>query len=443
MTPTKNFPETYWNHKKLSRRERTALRDAAAYILQPEQGRGRAVCACGHVGKGTEAVALVLRKDGTAGTHGTLRCGSPWLCADCAPLKANQRLDRLQGLADALVTANGKMASVTITVSHDRSSRLRDIKRAIETASRKARQGAPWNRQKILHDIIGVLSAPEVTYSLRHGWHFHIHHAFLTGETGNPAELGNWFLQRYLSYLKKAGFTADIQGQEVSLVLKPNDYIRYLRKGVGRARNDIWNLHNKGRPPGKHLYPFDILQKASGCSEMKMLWHEYAEAMPGTRSCVITRSIATRLNIRHDDDGAEIDHGRISGHLPASVWTSLVNRRKTNLVLSALEDKGATAWSQIASIACALAFGTKEDKPEATSSQEDIAISCLEHRPSATQIADLALHLKWHLNGKDRNGSAIRLALDQERGQAIASGMIFVPPNMKEVFSEYARDGIS
>ncbi len=437
------FPETYWKQRKLSRRERTALRDTAAYILQPEHGRGRAVCACGHLGKGSETVALILRKDGTAGTLGTLRCGSPWLCADCAPLKAQQRLERLQKLADALVAVNGKMASITVTVSHGRESSLMNVKNAIETASRSARQGEPWNRQKKLHAVIGVLSAPEVTYSYTNGWHFHIHHSFLTENSGNPEALGHWFVQRYLRYLEKAGFIADLRSQEVSLIRDPRSYIRYLRKGVGRITNDVWSGQKNATRQGKHLYPFDILQRASGSEPMKRLWREYAAVMPGTRSCVITRSIAIRLDIRPDDDCVKVEHGCIAGNLPASIWATLVNRKKTNVILSLLEDRGVEAWQQINSLAhalgakAALNVELKDELPE-----EQIPINQFEYRPSAAQIAGLALHLKWHLSGKERNGEAIKVALDRERGHAVASGLTFFPPNIKDVLEIYGNDGV-
>ena len=333
---------------------------------------------------------------------------------------------------------------LSITVGHGRESALRTIKHAIETASRKARQGAPWNRQKKRHDVIGVLSAPEVTYSLKNGWHFHIHHAFLTGESGNPEALGHWFVRRYLSYLEQAGFSADIRGQEVSSVCDPSNYIRYLKKGAARLTNDVWNLSKNAKTPGKHLYPFDILQRASGSQEMKKLWREYADVMPGTKSCVITRSIAVRLNIRHDDDSAEINHGRTAGHLPASIWAALVNRRKTNVVLSLLEDQGVEAWQQINAVA--QTFGAAKvavaDKRQHEQVQEKIPKSRFEHRPSAAQVAELALHLKWHLAGKERNGEAIRVALDRERGHAIANGLAFFPPKIKDVLSIYGNDGV-
>ncbi len=441
LTPVVSFPGDCRSYRKLSRRERTSLRDTAAYILQPEHGRGRAVCACGHSGKRTETVTLILKSDGTAGTLDTLRCGSPWLCADCAPFKANERLDRLQRLEDALATAQGKMASVTITVGHRLDFALRTVKEAIETASRKARQGAPWNRQKELHDVIGVLSAPEVTYSLRNGWHYHIHHAFLTGECGNPEELGHWFIRRYLSYLNQAGFTANISGQEVSTVSDPRRYISYIRKGPSRLDKVIWSPKGNDEPMCKSLHPFDILRQASGSEQMKTLWREYADVMPGTRSCVITRSIAVRLGICHDDDAKEINHCQTAGHLPAPIWAALLNRRKTNVVLSLLEDEGITAWPKIYSVA--LAFGSAtaptENVPQQEQNLENIPRSRFEHRPSAMQVAELALHIKWHLTRNERNGEAIKAALDRERAHAVAKGMAFIPPKVKDVLEIYGN----
>ncbi len=442
MTPIVAFPGTYWNLKKLSRRERTSLRDTAAYILRPENGRGRAVCACGHAGKWTETVTLILRSDGTAGTFGTLRCGSPWLCADCAPLKANERLDRLQRLGDALVRAQGRMASVTITVGHDLGSALRTVKEAIETASRKSRRGAPWSRQKEIHDVIGVLSAPEVTYSLRHGWHYHIHHAFLTGEHGNPEELCHWFVRRYLAYLKRAGFSADIRGQEVSSVRDPASYMSYIRKGAGRLGSDSCGQEGNENTMGKNLHPFDILRRSSGSNQMKALWREYSDVMPGTKSCVVTRSIADRLGICYDDDSREMSHSRTAGSIPASIWAKLLNRRKTNVVLSLLEDKGIEAWQEIYGVA--QTFGAMEVALEdgQRNEQEKIPKSRFEHRPNAMQVAELALQIKWHLTRKERNGEAIRTALDRERAHAVANGLAFIPPRMRDVLEIYGNAGV-
>ncbi|NNH56056.1 hypothetical protein HLI01_04335 [Rhizobium laguerreae] len=74
------------------------------------------------------------------------------------------------------------------------------------------------------------------------------------------------------------------------------------------------------------------------------------------------------------------------------------------------------AWQQINSLADA--FGTAKAaftvELQDEQRQEQTPITRFEHRPSAAQIAGLALHLKRHLSGKERNGEAITVALDRE-----------------------------
>lgn len=152
----------------------------------PDQ-RGPAVCGCGRPGYESESINIHLRtgRDGTpvAGVSGVYRCRSPWLCPACAPAKAHERAERVQGAADATYRRCGAVALVVLTASHRMETSLSDVKKLIAGASRKARQGRAWTSIQALHGILGSVVGQEVTVSRVNGWHYHQHLSVLIEPT--------------------------------------------------------------------------------------------------------------------------------------------------------------------------------------------------------------------------------------------------------------------
>ena len=413
------------------RRKRWALRDVAASILRPEEGRGPSVCGCGRAGFEVEEIGLHLRESGAARTSGTFACDSGWLCPVCAPRKGQERRDRMAEVFDHVKAfRDGQMVMCTLTVRHSRGQGLADLRKVVQAASRKARQGAPWARRKKHHGIFGVISAPEVTFSKANGWHFHIHTALLLRGTGAEAQdLGEWFVRRYMESIP-AGFSALLDGQDVSVIRSEKKLAEYIAKGVGRTRDVAWEMAGQATKKARSkdgLHPFEILELASGDDGMKALWLEYAAAMKGVRSCVVSPAIAAALGIEADEDeerpgNEERPEEEPAGYLRRDVWNTLMSRKRASTVLAALEDFGADRWADVERLALDLAgHGPEDSQPARTR----------EHMPSAWTVAARADEVRQQTSCSA--GQAVRTAMDRERGHAVAYGMTFRPPPLRLV----------
>lgn len=422
----------------LKRRQAWSLRDTASMILRPADidKRGPAVCGCGRAGYQTEEVAFHLNENGVAKTSGVLHCDSSWLCPVCAPRRGKERQERVEEVFDYVKAySDGEMIMCTLTVRHRRDQSLDDLKKAVQTASRLARQGAPWSRAKKKYGVMGVISAPEVTWSPDAGWHFHIHTAFVMRTTPeNAEELGHWFVRRYMDYIHELGFTALIDAQDVSLINNHKNLAKYIGKGVSKTRDLAWEMAGqatkKARSKGG-LHPFDILEQASGSDAMKELFREYAGAMKGVRSCVITKALADKLGIEPDADGEKEGETQVEpdvlGTLPTFVWNKVMNRMKGSVVLSILEDGGACAWNDARAAAYSFADFDLERKSDDFFDLKKIPRL---HEPTAETLAN---EVSGRCFMKKNKGQVIGEVIDQHRDFAKSRGLTFVLPPIKQV----------
>lgn len=438
LTPSDEMPGGKSLSPALRRRKAWALRDIAARLLRGPDGRGPAVCGCGRSGHDVTEVGLHLRDDGSARACGIHRCDSAWLCADCAPRRGKERQERMAEVFDHVKAfRDGQMVMCTLTIRHKRGQSLLELRKAVQAASRTARQGAPWARRKKQHQVFGVISAPEVTYSDVHGWHFHIHTALLLRGSGEEAQdLGEWFVRRYLATLKDDGYEALVDGQDVSVIWSERKLAEYIAKGVARSRDIAWEMAGqatKRTRKGQSLHPFEILERASGDPSMATLWLEYAEAMKGVRSCVVTKGIADALGIEPaaDDDnpGVELDEpdaGAV-GTLPSIVWNECMRKLQASTVLAVLEDGGAAAWPEARALAFDVAgfiYDEVMDGPPPPAQREIV------HAPTPEHLATLAKARRHEFR---RAGDAVRAAYDRERGVAVSLARRFEPPPVKRV----------
>ncbi|MBO6508193.1 MAG: hypothetical protein JJ979_06875 [Roseibium sp.] len=332
----------------------------------------------------------------------------------------------------------GSLPMVTLTIRHRPGMSLAVLKAAVLEAWRKTRQGAPWKRAQEQYGVLGVLTAPEVTWSPAAGWHFHIHCGIpcLSGKE-SAVELGAWLIDRYVRYLRAAGFDALREVQDVTVPDHIGDALNYMAKGVATSRNAVWEMAGgtatkTATKADGGLTPFDILEASYGDKRMQALWREYAEVMPGTRSCVITAKMAGRLGIDAADDEdepgeeqAEESAPTYVGSIPPFVLNGLMNKRRASTAVALLEDLGRDRWPDIERQIWGLAgcgeppasAGVRNDDPEPPR----------EHRPSVDEIA-----AEVRLSGR-RTTDGLRRVLHRHRRTAVVTGRSLVLPDLSEV----------
>lgn len=295
-----------------------------------EDGRTPGVCKCGAARHDAESVTLT--RDGRRpGVRGVFFCDSPWLCPSCAPRRAAQRAERVRTVFDATERRGGSVVFVTLTVQHRHGQSLSALKGLVSTACRKARQGAPWARASERWGVLGVLVGPEVTWSPRWGWHYHLHLGVPMEATGDDAAAaGEWLVERYRSYIENAGGRADRAAQDVQVCWRREDLESYLSKGSAH-----WEVASAGATKvgsGGGLTPWDLAARAEkGDRRAAALFLEYARTMPGTRSCVVSAALARHLGIEADADddapGEEQEDGAEAlGEVEAGRWHRLLRR---------------------------------------------------------------------------------------------------------------------
>lgn len=412
---------------------RWRLKHTVANLLRdvPEGQATPGVCKCGTAGHGVDEVSLT-RKAGRAGVAGVYFCDSPWLCPTCAPRRALLRAQRVEELFEAVDRRSGHLVFVTLTVQHGRRDALLDLKALVTGACRKARQGRPWALAVERWGIAGTLVGPEVTWSAKHGWHFHLHVAVpLLGcaDEDEAEEAGEWLIERYRSYIQRAGGRADRQAQDVTVVWRREDLAAYLAKGSA-----AWEVASAGATKkGKAgLTPWDLAARAGkGDAQAAALFREYAAVMPGTRSCVITKSLADKLGLRPAEDADEPgveqveDDVEIVGTMIPPRWHRLLRRGHAADVLKAVQD--GREWPEIDAIIRRVLREDEEDGPPLKT--RPLPPPC--HSPSVSQMAEWTKVEAFRFRG--RKGQALQVVLDRERDVAKSRGLPFVPPDLRAV----------
>lgn len=316
---------------------RWRLKSKIVRLLRSQDGeRGPAVCGCGAAGFEQESVRIHRRSSG-AGVSGTYRCDSPWLCPTCAPGRAKARQERVE----AVIEAAPNCAFVTLTIRHDLGLRLADAKRILSTASRKARQGRRWRRIQAKGGILGVVQGVEVLHSKLTGWHYHAHLILpALGQDEALLEAARELIARYIEEVEALGASALMQGQDVQIVRDDEAGI-YASKGS--ASWEVAGGAKEARGAVSRT-PWDLATLATlGDEEAAALFREYAEVMPGTRSCVISAALAEALDLPEDDDvdqpGEEQleEHDQVIGELASPIWNRILWRGKAFEVLKAVE----------------------------------------------------------------------------------------------------------
>ncbi|TPP11521.1 protein rep [Rhizobium glycinendophyticum] len=316
--------------------QRWRLKHTVANVLRaatPAGGKTPGVCKCGTAKRcedGSEAPFVTFyNQDGRPGIRGVFYCDSPWLCPTCAPRCAAKRAESVQRVFDATERKGGQVVFITLTVRHGPEDELKDLKKLVTNACTKVRQGKPWALAVKRHDIQGVLVGPEVTWSLKAGWHFHLHLAIPMIEKDDGVSTaeerakaaGEWIINRYLAYIQREGGnvqrryygekdepTALREAQDVQVVWRREDLADYIAKGSGAwevAAAGATKTRTKNRRIGG-MTPWDLAARAGrGDKIAAARFAEYASVMPGTRSCIITKALADKLGIQPDADGKE------------------------------------------------------------------------------------------------------------------------------------------
>ena len=322
-------------HKNSKASERRAVR----YRLQEQAARllpGERVAMCMHrIAPGKQAAqVLFYPSTKSAGFGNLLTCGSVWVCPVCSAKITQRRRDELAPALDNWQASGGGLLMAAFTLRHSRSDKLANIRGILAEVLRELSHHRSFIALKKSYQVIGYISASEITWSEDNGWHPHRHYCFITERQLTDEEIQAFerlLTAVYIAILAKHGRDG-LDGVAVKLQAAAGGAADYLAKwGIAEelARQPI----KKARSGG--FSPFQLLEdSASGSATAARSAHlflEYAQAMKRSHQLQYSRGVRELLGLSNQ---AASDGELAAEEQPEAVVLASVDRDTWRMVLS-------------------------------------------------------------------------------------------------------------
>lgn len=290
-------------------------------------GKGRVgLCRWSVVSKarGVDVVETRYASTGETRAHfeGVQTCGSVWSCPCCGARISETRRGELNRL---LVWARAQglaVSMVTLTARHGREDDLADLLDRMKDAKRRWAQHRTYRAIKA--DVVGSVTATEVTAGGANGWHPHFHMLLLTRPGVDLAPLGPaWLASLAAAGLDGAGAAFRVQDASAAG--------RYVAKwGAGE---EMTMTNRKAGRKGRGRTPAQLL--AASCDQGDKiaghLWREFSGVFRGRRQLVWSRGLKALAGVGEvsDEDAAQDqrqeDQQEVSrGNIPHPCWSEKV-----------------------------------------------------------------------------------------------------------------------
>ena len=290
-------------------------------------------------GSGRASLACSLQK---ATLLHLATCKSPWSCPACAPRIAAARAESLAPQLQKMQSEGGTNWLVTLTLSHNRDTKLAESLDGIRKAWGAVVNGKAWKKVKE-RGKIEYARGYDVTWSPSNGWHPHLHLSlFLSADHKNPEELVRWLVDRWQNALEARGYSCSMQAQDFQ---KTDDVAKAAAYAVTPASvyETLSMATKRSRGKGAGATPFEILSTAAGQkielpfrlspSQALLLWREYVADTKGRRQAITSRG----LHLVADEEVEEIGEFEEIALLGKEVLKELDRDGKTVWLLDAVE----------------------------------------------------------------------------------------------------------
>ena len=290
------------------------------------------------------------KSGGAAHFRSVMTCGSVSMCPICAA-KITER--RKQELESGVMAAHGLGLSVfmvTLTLQHSRRDTFQCVMSDLIKAIEKLRGRRAWSAIVAEYDIVGSVTALEVTYGLLHGWHPHKHILFFTRRQltqENYDILKSDIVSLYRAILKKAGRglsrnAIDVRGGDLGAA----DYIAKYGREPEDKKNK-WSLAAEmtkaqvkiSMTNDGHYTPFQLLDFYNAEDKKAgVLFREYARVMKGKRVLTWSRGLRDLLGLDVEKTDEEIAaENDEKDSLPFALLDAVAWRKARNIPHDTLE----------------------------------------------------------------------------------------------------------
>lgn len=351
---------------RLARAERYYCQSVARKALPEER-----VSMCLRRVNGSFVQVLKHKKTDKAFYNGLLVCGSVWNCPVCAAKVSERRRKELKQAFDFHKKAGGHIALLTLTFSHQKFDRLKDILGMFSEATKRFMSGRAFQNIRDEIGMIGRVRALEVTYSDVNGFHPHAHIAiFYT----NDVDLNDLKDRMYLLWEKACGKVGLTLNSKYGLTLengaKANDYIS--KHGKWGLDQELSKSHIKKAKNGS-LTPFDFLREYLATEDKKylLLFREYAKHFKGKRQIQWSQGLKKRFILEEKTDEQlateNIEEADVLGLLEYEAWKQILKYENRSYFLDLCEEYG---FEKAVGIIKAYKSEEKKTKKKTSSSQE-------------------------------------------------------------------------
>lgn len=214
------------------------------------------------------------------GFAGLSTCGSVWSCPVCAAKVAAGRAADLSVILTKVHTVGGCGYMVTLTVRHDRTTRLARLWDAVSAAWGRVTSGGQWRKESA--GLLGWCKITETTHSPSNGWHVHAH-ALLTWDHDVDevaAQETAWRMwRRWDAQLRRDGLSSSLAHGVKADRVRPGD--AGLAEYFVKISRELTSSYAKSSRSGRS--PFAIARDAveTGNWADVALWREWEQVSLG------------------------------------------------------------------------------------------------------------------------------------------------------------------
>lgn len=275
--------------------------------------------------------------------NGLMVCGSVWGCPVCAAKVSEKRRLELKAAFDQWQQQGGKIAMLTLTFSHKRKDKLKDILSRFTASTTKFMTGKAYHNIRQEMGIVGRVRAFEVTYGAN-GFHPHVHIAIFHE---NETDLGDMEKRMYQLWSKaclKNGLTASKKhGLSLQDGNAANDYLsKYgtwsLEQEMSKAHIKVAKIDN--------MTPFDFLRKylETGDEKMLKLFNEYFYCFKGRKQLQWSQGLKQMFDLEEKTDEElakeKLEEADMLGLIGHEEWREIVKHELRGHLLNNIDLHG-------------------------------------------------------------------------------------------------------
>jgi len=321
---------------------------------------------CSHIRHSADVTVHKSVEHNKAFFGGLVICGNVWTCPVCAAKVQERRRAEIAQMFDYAYDVLGKkVVMVTITFSHQRSDKLKDLMALFSDALTKFRKPRAYIKLRDKIGYVGLIRSLEITHG-DNGWHPHTHEAWIVDQCVDTEWLRSELVMQWENACRKAGlWNEDVAGAFRQHSIQITDWCStsdYLAKqddsrnwGVDRELAKASSKHNSKDKKG--LHPAGLLKDYLELSNTKdrmaagLKWLEYAAAMRGKSQLFWTRGLKDMVGVKDRTDeelALEQDDRAIDlARLDKEQWRLVIRAQAKSKVLDAAENGGFTAIEKL------------------------------------------------------------------------------------------------